>query len=94
VPGVIEKGTGGLAAIVAIIQAIYEWREKRQKNLAARHAPATMVPPSPPPGETLPAAPSTRRLTNLPAQFTHLIGREDELSEVEEVYLRRRCSND
>jgi predicted ATPase len=75
---------GGIAAIVAIVQAVDQWREKRRQRDSAAAGVLQPQPQDAAPPPTLPA----RRLTNLPVQPTGLIGRETEIAEVAAMLLR------
>ena len=85
---------GGIAAVFAIVNAIYEIREKRQKARSATAQPATAGSGSAPPDEQTRAekprpAETPRRIpSNLPSLPTPLIGRERELAELEALLLR------
>ncbi|MGE5603708.1 MAG: ATP-binding protein, partial [Nitrososphaerales archaeon] len=93
---------GGLAALIAILNGLYELRERRQKHREQQLAKVgketshSDSPSSTPRGEAAangepssePAsAASVRRPGNLPAQPTGLIGREKELVEIQALLL-------
>ncbi|HYN89741.1 MAG TPA: NB-ARC domain-containing protein, partial [Ardenticatenaceae bacterium] len=87
---------GGIAALIAIFNGIYELREKRQRRRAAsresdtQHSPSPppTLPASPPASETVPTDTRTQRRSNIGVQITRLIGREAERLEVERLLLR------
>lgn len=89
---------GGIAALVAILNGVYEFREHRQKRREQRRAEAPAIPDPPSESLQVTAAKTTpsdqphpaplRRPTNLPSQPAALVGREEECAELEGLLLR------